>query len=51
MKDMTSAVERIYTAICHREKIMIFGDFDADGVTATAILHDFLTHVDAEVSW
>ncbi len=51
MKDMTSAVERIYTAICHREKIMIFGDFDADGVTATAILHDFLTHVNAEVSW
>ncbi|MFK5952493.1 MAG: single-stranded-DNA-specific exonuclease RecJ [Desulfobacterium sp.] len=51
MKDMTPAVERIYTAICHREKIMIFGDFDADGVTATAILHDFLTHVNAEVSW
>jgi len=51
MKDMTSAVERIYAAICHREKIMIFGDFDADGVTATAILHDFLTHVNAEVSW
>ena len=51
MKDMTPAVERIYAAICHREKIMIFGDFDADGVTATAVLHDFLTHVNAEVSW
>lgn len=51
MKDMSSAVKRIYTAICHREKIMIFGDFDADGVTATAILHDFLTHVNADVSW
>ena len=51
MKDMTSAVKRIYTAICNREKILIFGDFDADGVTATAILHDFFTHVDADVSW
>ncbi len=51
MKDMEPAVERIYAAICNREKILIFGDFDADGVTATAILHDFLTHVDAEVSW
>ncbi|WP_232367062.1 single-stranded-DNA-specific exonuclease RecJ [Desulfocicer vacuolatum] len=51
MKDMKPAVERIYTAVCHREKIMIFGDFDADGITATAILHDFFTHVNAEVSW
>ncbi len=51
IKDMTCAVKRIYTAICNQEKILIFGDFDADGVTATAILHDFFTHVNADVSW
>ncbi len=51
MKDMNCAVERIYTALCNQEKILIFGDFDADGVTATAILHDFFTHVNADVSW
>ena len=51
MKDMNCAVKRIYSAICNQEKIMIFGDFDADGITATVILHDFFTHVNADVSW
>ena len=49
--DMEKAVERIHTAVLNKEKILIFGDFDADGVTATSLLHDFLTHVDANVTW
>jgi len=48
---MDKAVQRIHTALANREKIMIFGDFDADGVTATSLLHDFFTHVDADVTW
>jgi single-stranded-DNA-specific exonuclease len=51
IKDMQKAVERIYEAVVHREKIMIFGDFDADGVTATALLYEFLSRVDARVTW
>ncbi|MFH1152286.1 MAG: single-stranded-DNA-specific exonuclease RecJ [Pseudomonadota bacterium] len=51
LKDMDIAVERITTAIANREKILIFGDYDADGVTATTLVNDFLTHADAEVSW
>ncbi len=51
MKDMQKAVERIHTAVVNREKILIFGDFDADGVTATALLHEFLSLVDADVTW
>ena len=35
---MDKAVQRIYTAVINKEKILIFGDFDADGVTATAML-------------
>lgn len=37
-QDMERAVERIFVAIEKKEKIVIFGDYDADGVTGTAIL-------------
>lgn len=51
LKNMRKAVERIYTAICNREKILIFGDFDADGITSTVMLNDFFCYVEADVSW
>lgn len=51
LKDMHKAVERIFTAIKNKEKILVFGDFDADGVTSTALITDFLDHCDANVSW
>ena len=51
LKDMDKGVQRIFTAIKNREKILIFGDFDADGVTSTALLSQFLEHCDANVSW
>jgi len=51
LKDMDKAVARIHTAVCNKEKILIFGDFDADGVTATAMLYQFLSLVDADLSW
>jgi len=41
LKGMKKAVGRIQKAIARKEKILIYGDFDADGVCATAIL--FLT--------
>lgn len=37
-KDMKKAVERIYQAIANDEKIVVHGDYDADGVTASVIL-------------
>ena len=51
LKDMDAAVNRIYTAIKNNEKILIFGDYDVDGVTATALLLDFFRYIDANVSY
>ncbi len=51
MKDMDIAVNRICSAIMKNEKIMIFGDYDADGITATTILFEFLQYAKADVSF
>jgi single-stranded-DNA-specific exonuclease len=51
LQDMDAAVKRIYRAITENEKILIFGDYDVDGITATAVLLDFLRYVEADVSY
>jgi single-stranded-DNA-specific exonuclease len=51
LKDMDAAVNRIYRAIAEHEKILIFGDYDVDGITATAVLLDFLRTIGADVSY
>lgn len=51
LKDMDKAVERIFTAVENKEKILIFGDFDADGVTSTALIYEFFEYCGANVSW
>ncbi|HDW7838340.1 TPA: single-stranded-DNA-specific exonuclease RecJ, partial [Staphylococcus aureus] len=38
LSDMTKAIERIKRAIANDEKILVYGDYDADGVTSTTIL-------------
>jgi single-stranded-DNA-specific exonuclease len=51
MKDMDAAVNRILEAFICKEKILIFGDYDVDGVTATTLLLQFLHSVNADVSY
>lgn len=49
MTDMPAAVERIRHAIQHDEPIAIYGDYDVDGVTATALLVETLRNLGADV--
>ncbi len=51
LTDMDRAVERIGVAVDNYEKIMIFGDYDADGVTSTALLYLYLVSQGANVSF
>lgn len=48
---MDKAVERINRAIDNFECIAVFGDFDADGVTSTALLYTYLESKGANVLW
>ncbi|MCY3834187.1 MAG: single-stranded-DNA-specific exonuclease RecJ [Chloroflexi bacterium] len=50
LKDMPAAVERIDAAIAGRETIAVYGDFDADGVCATALMTQTLRALGADVS-
>lgn len=51
MKDMQKAAERISAAVRGCEKITVYGDYDADGVTATALLYSYLKEAQADVSY
>jgi single-stranded-DNA-specific exonuclease len=51
MKNMDRAVERIKKAIADKEKIIIFGDYDVDGISGTAILVKTLQILGARISY
>ena len=49
--DMPKAVERIVKAIDEKENILIYGDFDADGVTSTSVLVKTFTYLGGVVDY
>ncbi len=51
LPNVEKAASRISQALKKKEKIMIFGDYDVDGITATALLYLVLNRLGAEVSY
>ncbi|HNV96799.1 MAG TPA: single-stranded-DNA-specific exonuclease RecJ [bacterium] len=43
--DMERAVKRIFEAVEKNEKVLIYGDYDADGVTSSTLLYDIFTQI------
>lgn len=51
LSGMDAAVDRIEQAVSLGEKITVYGDYDCDGVTATALLYSLLSDMGAEVDY
>jgi single-stranded-DNA-specific exonuclease len=51
LRGMEDAVDRILAARDEGEKVLVFGDRDADGVTSIAIIMELLLSLDMDVSW
>ncbi len=51
LPDMGKAVDRLYKALRDGENILIYGDYDADGVTSVSILYDALFKLGGKVSF
>ncbi len=51
MKDMEAAAVRIADAVARKEKIVVYGDYDVDGITSTSLLVGFLRRLGAECEY
>ena len=51
MTDMRPAVDRLMHAIQHSERVMVYGDYDVDGTTATTLMTMFLRRRGVDVSY
>ncbi len=51
LKDIEIATRRIYQALKNNERILVIGDYDVDGITATALLVDFLAMAGGKVDY
>nr|WP_040606932.1 single-stranded-DNA-specific exonuclease RecJ [Salsuginibacillus kocurii] len=51
LQGMEAAVDRIHQAVANQEAILVFGDYDADGVSSTALMIETLRELGAVFSW
>ena len=51
MHGMEEAVERIEQALENGEKILVYGDYDADGITSTTVMMNVLLDLGADVDF
>lgn len=49
LRDLDAGVERVYHALCRGEKIAIFGDYDVDGATSSALFFRFFKELGEEI--
>ena len=50
MKDMNVAVDRILQSIENNESIMVYGDYDVDGICSVALLSSYLEEIGANIT-
>lgn len=51
LADIDLGADRVRMALENNEKILIYGDYDCDGVTATVLLYEYLSRKNADVSY
>lgn len=51
MKDMEKAIERITKAIEEKEKVIIYGDYDVDGITSVTVLKSFFKDIGVDAGF
>lgn len=51
LKDMKAGTDRIAQAVRYSQRIIVYGDYDVDGITGTAVLADFLRKLGAEADY
>jgi len=51
MQDMSKAVERLRRAVLSNEKVLIYGDYDVDGITSVSFLYLLLKEVGANIGY
>lgn len=51
LNDMNKGIERIVEAIENNEKITIYGDYDADGISSTALVYETLDSIGANIDY
>ena len=51
LADMKKGVERLHRAVTDGEKVLIYGDYDVDGVTSVSILYLYLKSQNVDVSY
>ena len=51
MKDMHRAIARINEAVRHRERILVYGDYDVDGTSAVALVYSYLHTIHSNIDF
>ena len=51
LKDMQKAVDRIMKAVKNKDKILVYGDYDVDGITSTFVIYDIIRELGGDIDY